>query len=188
MRRSRDCSRSCCSTTPGARPGPAPTAGLVPLAEQDRSRWDTRLIAEGVDVLQAAPHPRPPGRVPGPRPPSPRCTPTPGRPRRPTGCRSSSGTTNWYASPAALWPALNRAVAVGEADGPRGLAWPPWRSWTPPCLLPHRRRGSACTSVTVTQFAAARLYAEAAPRSAPNLPERDHLTRQAVRLNAQLHR
>jgi hypothetical protein len=29
--------------------------------------------------------------------------------------------------------------------------------------------------------------AEAA-RSAPNLPERDHLTRQAARLNAQLHR
>src|SRR3954451_88733 len=27
---------------------------LVPLAEQDRSLWDTRLIAEGVDVLQAA--------------------------------------------------------------------------------------------------------------------------------------
>ena len=32
---------------------------------------------------------------------------------------------------------------------------------------------------------AARLYAEAA-RSAPNLPEREHLTRQAARLNAQL--
>ena len=32
---------------------------------------------------------------------------------------------------------------------------------------------------------AARLYAQAA-RSAPNLPERDHLTRQAARLNAQL--
>ena len=27
---------------------------LVPLAEQDRSRWDTELIAEGVDVLQTA--------------------------------------------------------------------------------------------------------------------------------------
>ena len=27
---------------------------LVPLAEQDRSRWDTALIAEGVAVLQAA--------------------------------------------------------------------------------------------------------------------------------------
>jgi hypothetical protein len=32
---------------------------------------------------------------------------------------------------------------------------------------------------------AARLYAEAA-RSAPNLSERDHLQRQAARLNAQL--
>ncbi|MCU1661815.1 MAG: hypothetical protein JWR58_1880, partial [Pseudonocardia sp.] len=29
--------------------------------------------------------------------PSPRSTPTPGRPRRPTGRRSSSGTTNWCA-------------------------------------------------------------------------------------------
>src|SRR4029079_3581426 len=27
---------------------------LVPLAEQDRSLWDTRLVAEGVDVPQAA--------------------------------------------------------------------------------------------------------------------------------------
>jgi predicted RNA polymerase sigma factor len=27
---------------------------LVPLAEQDRSLWNTRLIAEGVDVLQRA--------------------------------------------------------------------------------------------------------------------------------------
>jgi predicted RNA polymerase sigma factor len=26
----------------------------VPLAEQDRSRWDTGLIAEGVEILQAA--------------------------------------------------------------------------------------------------------------------------------------
>ena len=35
------------------------------------------------------------------------------------------------------------------------------------------------------QVTAARLYAEAA-RSAPSLPERDHLTRQATRLNMQL--
>jgi predicted RNA polymerase sigma factor len=27
---------------------------LVPLAEQDRSQWDTRMISEGVDVLQRA--------------------------------------------------------------------------------------------------------------------------------------
>jgi len=41
----------------------------------------------------------------------------------------------------------------------------------------HERDGDPVT--------AARLYAEAA-RSAPNLPERDHLTRQAARLNARL--
>src|SRR5438067_12778401 len=35
-----------------ARTGPG--GRRVPLAEQDRSRWDTRLIAEGVDVLQTA--------------------------------------------------------------------------------------------------------------------------------------
>ena len=27
---------------------------LVPLADQDRSRWDTALIAEGVEILQSA--------------------------------------------------------------------------------------------------------------------------------------
>ncbi len=31
-----------------------PGGALVPLAEQDRSRWDTALIGEGVAVLQAA--------------------------------------------------------------------------------------------------------------------------------------
>lgn len=31
-----------------------PGGRLVPLGEQDRSRWDTRLITEGVTILQAA--------------------------------------------------------------------------------------------------------------------------------------
>ena len=31
-----------------------PDGSLVPLAAQDRGRWDTGLITEGVDVLQAA--------------------------------------------------------------------------------------------------------------------------------------
>jgi hypothetical protein len=84
-------------------------------------------------------------------------TPTPGRPRRPTGCRLSGGTTNWCALPTARWPALPRHAAVAA--------------------YLHERDGDPVT--------AARLYAEAA-RSAPNLPERDHLTRQAARLNAQL--
>src|SRR5438128_5397758 len=32
----------------------APDGSLVPLAEQDRTRWDTASIAAGVDILQAA--------------------------------------------------------------------------------------------------------------------------------------
>ena len=39
---------------------------LVPLAEQDRSRWDTSLIAEGVDDPADGAGPRPARRVPGP--------------------------------------------------------------------------------------------------------------------------
>ena len=31
-----------------------PGGRLVPLAEQDRSRWDTGLIGEGVAILQTA--------------------------------------------------------------------------------------------------------------------------------------
>jgi predicted RNA polymerase sigma factor len=78
---------------------------------------------------------------------------------------------------------LNRAVAVGEADGPRaGLAAlaqldPALPRYTAAAAYLHERSGDLDT--------AARLYAEAA-RLAPNLPERDHLTRQAVRLNALL--
>jgi predicted RNA polymerase sigma factor len=78
---------------------------------------------------------------------------------------------------------LNRAVAVGEADGPRaGLAAlsgldPALPRYTAVAAYLHERDGDRGT--------AARLYAEAA-RSAHDLPERDHLTRQAARLNAEL--
>lgn len=79
---------------------------------------------------------------------------------------------------------LNRAVAVGEADGPRaGLAalaalngsLPRYAAVT---AYLHERDGDLAT--------AAQLYAEAAHK-APSLPERDHLTRQAARLNARLN-
>ena len=88
---------------------------------------------------------------------------------------------------------LNRAVAVGQADGPRaGLAalaalddsspssssrgYPMPRHAAVAAYL-HERDGDPAI--------AAQLYADAA-RSAPSLPEREHLTRQAARLNAQL--
>ncbi|MDY7102970.1 MAG: DUF6596 domain-containing protein [Actinomycetota bacterium] len=159
-----------------------PDGRLVPLAEQDRSRWDTRLIAEGVDVLQTAL------------------------------ARDRLGEYQAQAAIAALhadapdaaetdWPQivewydelvgltdspvarLNRAVAVGEADGPRaGLAAlgdldPALPRYSAVAAYLHEHDGDI--------ERAARLYAEAA-RSAPSMPERDHLTRQAARLNARL--
>jgi len=76
---------------------------------------------------------------------------------------------------------LNRAVAVGEADGPRaGLAAlaavdPGLPRHTAARAYLHERAGDLTT--------AARLYSEAAGK-ASSLPERDHLTRQAARLNS----
>ena len=71
----------------------AADGSLVPLAEQDRSRWDTTSIAEGVAILQAALARDRLGNS-RPRPPSRRCMRTRPAPSRPTGCRSSSGTTS----------------------------------------------------------------------------------------------
>ncbi|WP_405945045.1 RNA polymerase subunit sigma-24 [Streptomyces sp. NBC_01020] len=159
-----------------------PDGRLVPLAEQDRGLWNTQLITEGVELLQsvlardrlgefqaqaaiAALH---------------------------ADARTTEETdwvqiVEWYdelvritGSPVAR---LNRAVAVGEADGPRaGLAAlaeldPSLPRHAAVAAYLHERDGDPVT--------AARLYAQAA-RSAPNIPERDHLVRQAARLNARL--
>jgi RNA polymerase sigma factor (sigma-70 family) len=152
---------------------------IVPLAEQDRSRWDHDLIAEGVVVIQAAL------------------------------ARDRLGEYQAQAAIAALhadaarveetdwiqiveWydellrfadtpvVRLNRAVAVGEADGPpAGLAalaevdeGVPRRDAVAAHL--HERDGDLAL--------AAELYAAAA-RNATNVAERDHQTRQAARVN-----
>ena len=157
---------------------------LVPLAEQDRGLWDTRLIAEGVEVLQrslardrlgeyqaqaaiAALH----------------------ADARTAGETDWVQIVEWYdelvrltESPVAR---LNRAVAVGEADGPRaGLAA---LASLDPTLPRHTAAAAYLHERDGDRAAAARLYAEAA-RQAPNLPERDHLTLQAARLNTTLRR
>lgn len=54
----------------------APDGSLVPLADQDRSRWDTAAIAEGIGILRGAVARDRLGEY-QPRPPSPPCTPTP---------------------------------------------------------------------------------------------------------------
>ena len=155
---------------------------LVLLRDQDRSQWDTGLIAEGIDIAQTAL------------------------------ARDQLGEYQAQAAIAALhadasrveetdWVQivewydellrfadtpivrLNRAVAVGEADGaPSGLAalaevdqHVPRREAVAAYL--HEKNGDL--------ELAARLYADAA-RNAPNLAEREHQTRQAARLNQYL--
>jgi RNA polymerase sigma factor (sigma-70 family) len=159
-----------------------PGGRLVPLAEQDRARWDTGLIAEGVDVLQTALACDRLGEF---------------QAQAAIAALHADAATveetdwvqivEWYdelvrltGSPVAR---LNRAVAVGQADGPpAGLAA---LADLDPALPRHAAAAAYLRERNGEHRAAARLYAEAA-RSAPNLPERDHLTRQAARLNAQL--
>lgn len=149
---------------------------LVPLAEQDRRRWDTGLITEGVQILQTSL------------------------------ARDRLGEYQAQAAIAALhadapsaaetdWPqvlewydellrltgspvvALNRVVALGEVDGPLvalraldGLS----------AELPrHTAVRAHLTERTGASATAAGLYAEAA-RLASSTAERDHLTRQAA--------
>ena len=158
-----------------------PDGSLVPLAEQDRGRWDTRLIAEGVDLLQGALARDRLGEFQAQAAIA----------ALHADARTAEETdwvqvVEWYdelvrltGSPVAR---LNRAVAVGEADGPRaGLAAlaeldPSLPRYAAVAAYLHERDGDPVT--------AARLYAEAA-RSAPNLAERDHLTRRAARLNTE---
>jgi len=153
--------------------------GIVPLADQDRSRWDADRIAEGVALLQAALAQDQLGEyqaqaaIAALHADAPRFTDT-----------DWVQILEWYDELLRFADTpivrLNRAVAVGEADGaPAGLAALvdidesiPRRDAVAAHL--HERNGDLAL--------AARLYATAA-RNAPNLAERDHQTRQAARLN-----
>jgi RNA polymerase sigma factor (sigma-70 family) len=155
-----------------------PGGRLVPLAEQDRSRWDTGLIAEGVANLQAALTRDRLGEYQAQAAIAALHADA-----------SSAAETDWVqivewydellvlnSSPVVR---LNRAVAVGEADGPNaGLAAladvsPDLPRYTAVNAYLHERADEL--------ELAAELYA-AASRAATNVPERDHLTRQAARV------
>ncbi|MFD3521928.1 RNA polymerase sigma factor [Streptomyces sp. NPDC058653] len=158
----------------------ASDGSLVPLAEQDRARWDTRAIAEGVAILQAALARDRLGEfqaqaaIAALHADAQRAEET-----------DWVQIVEWYDELTRLTDnpvvRLNRAVAVGEADGPRaGLVAlaaldDSLPRHTAVAAYLHERDGDLAL--------AARLYAEAA-RGAPNLAERDHLTRKAARLNA----
>ena len=90
-----------------------PDGGLVRLGEQDRSRWDATLIAEGQDIVRRLVRRNQPG---------------PYQLQASINAVHSTGTPDWrairslYDQLLALTPtpvvALNRAVAVAEVDGP----------------------------------------------------------------------
>ncbi|MFC8286688.1 MULTISPECIES: RNA polymerase sigma factor [Streptomyces] len=158
----------------------APDGSLVPLAEQDRALWDTTAIAEGVRILQAALARDRLGEYQA------QAAVAALHADAPTASETDwVQIVEWYDELAGLTDSpvvrLNRAVAVGEADGPRaGLAALADLDGALPryaavAAYLHERDGDL--------ERAAQLYAEAA-RKAPNLAERDHLTRQAARLNS----
>ncbi|MFE6871386.1 RNA polymerase sigma factor [Kitasatospora sp. NPDC057692] len=160
----------------------APDGGLVPLAEQDRSRWDAQAITEGVAILRAALARDRLGEFQAQAAVA----------ALHADARTAEETdwvqiVEWYDELLRLTGSpvvrLNRAVAVGEADGPRaGLA--ALAAVEPG--LPRRTAAEAHLRERDGDLAtAARLYAEAA-REAPNLAERDHLTRRAARINTAL--
>ena len=159
-----------------------PDGSIVPLAEQDRSQWDRELIAEGVDIVHAALARDQLGEyqaqaaIAALHADAPRVEET-----------DWVQIVEWYDELLRFADTpivrLNRAVAVGEADGaPSGLGAlaevdedVPRREAVAAYL--HEKNGDL--------ELAARLYADAA-RNAPNLAERDHQTRQAARLNQRL--
>jgi len=151
---------------------------LVPLAEQDRSRWDTALISEGVAILQAALARDRLGEYQAQAAIA----------ALHADARSTAETdwvqiVEWYDELLLLTGSpvvrLNRAVAVGEADGPQaGLAAlaevsPDLPRYTAVLAHLHERAGDLSR--------AAELYADAA-LAATSLPERAHLTREAARV------
>jgi predicted RNA polymerase sigma factor len=157
-----------------------PDGALVPLAEQDRSLWDTTLAAEGVAILQAALARDRLGEYQAQAAIAAlHCD-----------ARSTAETdwvqvVEWYDELVALTDSpvhrLNRAVAVGEADGaPAGLA-----ALEPvdPALPRYEAVAAHLHEMAGDRGRAADLYAAAAHR-ATSIPERDHLTRQSARLRS----
>ena len=150
----------------------------MPLADQDRSRWDTALIAEGVGVLQVALTRDRLGEY---------------QAQAAIAALHADAQTaedtdwvqivEWYDELLAIVDSpvvrLNRAVAVGEADGgPAGLA--ALADLDP--SLPRYAAVEAHLLERAGELArAADRFADAA-LAAPSVAERDHLTRRATEL------
>ncbi len=155
-----------------------PGGRLVPLADQDRSLWDPALIAEGVSVLQAALARDRLGEYQAQAAIAALHADAPS-----TAETDWPQIVEWYDELLRLTDSpvvrLNRAVALGEADGPAaGLAA---LAELDPGLPRHTAARAYLLERAGDLAAAAGLYAEAA-RTAASVPERDHLTREAARV------
>ena len=155
------------------------TGALVPLAQQDRSLWDTPQIAEAVVLLQTA-----------------LARDRLGEYQAQAAIAAlhadahSVGQTDWVQivewydeldrltdSPVVR---LNRAVAIGEADGAHaGLVA---LSRLDPAVPRYQAVAAYLREKAGELTLASRLYTEAA-RAATTIAERDHLVRQAARLH-----
>jgi RNA polymerase sigma factor (sigma-70 family) len=159
-----------------------PGGRLIPLADQDRSRWDTALIAEGVTILQTALARDRLGDYQAQAAIAALHADAPS-----TAETDWVQIVEWYDELLRLTDSpvvrLNRAVAVGEADGPgAGLA-------LLTALSPELPRYTAVEAYLRERAGelerAADLYVQAA-RAAVSVPERDHLTREASRVRERL--
>ncbi|MEV6073097.1 DUF6596 domain-containing protein [Nocardia sp. NPDC052001] len=164
-----------------SRTGPA--GDLIPLAQQDRTRWDTTLIAEGVDILQTALARDLLGEYQAQAAIAALHADAPS-----TEETDWVQIVEWYDELLALTDSpvvrLNRAVAIGEADGaPAGLAA---LADLDPNLPRHTAVRAYLNERAGNLEQAAALYVEAS-RAATNLPERDHLTREAARIHRTLN-
>ena len=155
-----------------------PGGRLIPLAAQDRSLWDTAVIAEGVAILQSALALDRLGEYQAQAAIAALHADAPS-----TADTDWVQIVEWYDELLAITDSpvvrLNRAVAVGEADGPQaGLAAladldPGLPRYAAVTAYLHERAGDLDR--------AADLYA-AASHAATSVPERDHLTREAARV------
>jgi predicted RNA polymerase sigma factor len=156
-----------------------PDGRLVPLSEQDRTRWDRTLVAEGTAIVYAA--------LARDRLGEYQAQAAIAALHADATCVDETDwvqIVEWYEELLMFADTpivrLNRAVAIGEADGAlAGLV----------ALedvadgIPRRAAVAAYLHEKNRELdLAARLYAEAA-YNAPNLAEREHQMRQAVRLN-----
>ncbi|MEZ5170925.1 MAG: DUF6596 domain-containing protein [Acidimicrobiia bacterium] len=159
-----------------------PGGRLIPLADQDRGLWDRASIADGVAVLRAALALDQLGPY--------QAEAAIAALHADARCFEDTDweqIVEWYDELVAFGDnavvQLNRAVAVGEADGAgAGLAAlaevdPSVPRWTAVAAHLHERNNDL--------EEAAALYAQAA-RDAPSLAERAHQARQAARVNALL--